>query len=233
MNQLTCIAIDDEPLALGLISEYISRLPALKLLKTFEDAVSGSEYVQHNAVDLLFLDINMPDISGLELARSLENRPMIIFTTAYKKFAFEGFELEATDYLLKPIDFERFKKAVDKAIDFNAYRSSALKQQQQESLYVYSEYRMIKIDVQKIIYIESMEDYIKIYLTDQPKPVLTLMPLKKALEKLPQNNFMRIHRSYVVALSHIKSIHNKKVQLENVELPVGSSYNDLISKWSK
>ncbi len=233
MNQLTCIAIDDEPLALGLISEYISRMPALKLLKTFEDAISGSEYIQRNPVDILFLDINMPDISGIELARSLEKRPMIIFTTAYKNFAFEGFELEAIDYLLKPIDFERFKKAVDKAIDFNSYRNAAQNQQQQESLYVYSEYRMIKIDVQKIEYIESMEDYIKIHLLDQPKPVLTLMPLKKVLEKLPQSNFMRIHRSYVVALNHIKSIHNKKVQLETIELPVGSSYNDLISKWSK
>lgn len=233
MNQLTCIAIDDEPLALGLISQYIARIPSLKLLKTFEDAISGSEYIQRNAVDLLFLDINMPDISGIELARSLERRPMIIFTTAYKSFAFEGFELEAIDYLLKPIDFERFKKAVDKAIDFNSYRSPSQNKQQQESLYVYSEYRMIKIDVQKITHIESMEDYIKIHLTDQPKPVLTLMPLKKVLEKLPQNNFMRIHRSYVVALNHIKSIHNKKVQLENVELPVGSSYNELISKWSK
>jgi DNA-binding LytR/AlgR family response regulator len=233
MNQLTCIAIDDEPLALGLISEYISRMPALKLLKTFEDAISGSEYIQRNPVDILFLDINMPDISGIELARSLEKRPMIIFTTAYKSFAFEGFELEAIDYLLKPIDFERFKKAVDKAIDFNSYRSTAQTQQQQESLYVYSEYRMIKIDVSKIEYIESMEDYIKIHLLNQPKPVLTLMPLKKVLEKLPQSNFMRIHRSYVVALNHIKSIHNKKVQMETIELPVGSSYNDLISKWSK
>lgn len=233
MNQLTCIAIDDEPLALGLISQYIARIPTLKLLKTFEDAISGSEYIQRNTVDLLFLDINMPDISGIELARSLEKRPMIIFTTAYKNFAFEGFELEAIDYVLKPIDFERFKKAVDKAIDFNNYRNASQKQPQLESLYVYSEYRMIKIDVQKITYIESMEDYIKIHLTDQPKPVLTLMPLKKVLEKLPQDNFMRIHRSYVVALNHIKSIHNKKVQLESMELPVGSSYNDLISKWSK
>jgi two-component system LytT family response regulator len=233
MNQLTCIAIDDEPLALGLISEYISRVPALKLLKTFEDAISGSEYIQRNTVDVLFLDINMPDISGIELARSLVKRPMIIFTTAYKNFAFEGFELEAIDYLLKPIDFDRFKKAVDKAVDFSTYKHAEQNQQQHESLYVYSEYRMIKIDVLKIEYIESMEDYIKIHLTDQPKPVLTLMPLKKMLEKLPQANFTRIHRSYVVALNHIRSIHNKKVQLETVELPVGSSYTDVISKWSK
>jgi len=233
MNQLTCIAIDDEPLALGLVSEYISRLPALKLLKTFEDAISGSEYIQRNSVDLLFLDINMPDISGIELARSLVKRPMIIFTTAYKNFAFEGFELEAIDYLLKPIDFDRFKKAVDKAVDFKNYKNAEQTEPQHESLYVYSEYRMIKIDVQKIEYIESMEDYIKIHLIDQPKPVLTLMPLKKMLEKLPQTSFARIHRSYVVALNHIRSIHNKKVQLDTIELPVGSSYNDVISKWSK
>jgi two-component system, LytTR family, response regulator len=233
MKQLTCIAIDDEPLALGLVKEYLSRLPSLKLLASFEDAISGSEYMLHNTVDLLFLDINMPDISGIELARSLKKRPMIIFTTAYKNFAFEGFELEAIDYLLKPIDFARFKKAVDKAIDFNDYRQAGQSTQQHESMYVYSEYKMIKIDIPKIEYIESMEDYIKIYLLGQPKPVLTLMPLKKMLEKLPATQFMRIHRSYVVALAHIRSIHNKKVQLETIELPVGGSYSELISKWSK
>src|SRR5476651_2056731 len=124
MNQLTCIAIDDEPLALGLMEQYISRIPSLKLLKTFEDAISGSEYIQRHPVDVLFLDINMPDISGIELARSLKNRPMLIFTTAYKTFAFEGFELEALDYLLKPIDFGRFNKAVEKAVDFKQYKQS-------------------------------------------------------------------------------------------------------------
>ncbi|MGI4020633.1 MAG: LytR/AlgR family response regulator transcription factor [Janthinobacterium lividum] len=233
MKQLTCIAIDDEPLALNLIESYVAKLPSLKLLKTFEDALYASEFLQNNQVDLLFVDINMPDINGIKLVRSLTIKPMVIFTTAYKNFAFEGFELQALDYLLKPIDFPRFSKAVEKAVDFYQYKTAASRQPDAESLYVYSEYRMIKIEVSNIEYIESMEDYIKIHLLDQPKPILTLMALKKVLEKLPEDRFKRIHRSYVVALQQIKSIHNKKVQLKSVELPVSNSYYDLISKWSQ
>lgn len=233
MKQLTCVAIDDEPLALDLIEKYVSRFPSLKLLHSFEDALSGSEFIQQHQVDLLFVDINMPDISGIELVRSLKEKPMIIFTTAYKNFAFEGFELQAVDYLLKPIDFERFSKAVEKAVDFHKFKSASASEPQQESLYVYSEYRMIRIELNDIEYIESMEDYIKIYLLNQPKPVLTLMTLKKVLEKLPASQFSRIHRSYIVSQRHIKSIHNKKVQLKSTELPIGNSYSDIISNWSK
>jgi two-component system LytT family response regulator len=233
MKQLTCIAIDDEPLALELLEQYISRFPSLKLLHTFEDAISGSEFIKGNQVDLLFVDINMPDISGIELVKSLDPKPMIIFTTAYKNYAFEGFELQAVDYLLKPIDFDRFSKAVEKAVDFHRYKSTPTQTTEQKNLYVYSEYRMIRIDLQDIEYIESMEDYIKIFLTSQPKPVLTLMTLKKVLEKLPPENFCRIHRSYIVALPHIKSIHNKKVQLRSAELPIGNSYSEIINRWSK
>jgi two-component system LytT family response regulator len=232
MKQLTCIAIDDEPLALELLEKHILRIPALKLVRTFEDAISGSEFIKQNPVDLLLLDINMPDITGLELVRSLVDKPMVIFTTAYKNFAYEGFELEALDYLLKPIDFDRFNKAIDKALDFFQYKHSLAQPQVQEALYVYSEYQMIKINISNIEYIESMEDYIKIHLLDHPKPVLTLMPLKKVLEKLPANDFMRIHRSYIVGLTHIKSIHNKKVQLKSIQLPVGNSYSELIGRWA-
>lgn len=233
MKQLTCIAIDDEPLALNLIEEYVSRLPSLKMLKTFDDAISGSEYIKANPVDVLFVDINMPDITGIELVRSLEKKPMIIFTTAYKNFAYEGYELQAIDYLLKPIDFDRFNKAVEKAVDYFHYKNATQKETEQGSLYVYSEYRMIKIELGDIEYIESMEDYIKIHLQSQPKPVLTLMPLKKILEKLPEANFKRVHRSYIVALGKIKSIHNKKIQLKSAEIPIGNSYSDVVGQWSK
>jgi len=233
MQLLTCIAIDDEPLALNLIEEYVSRMPGLKLIKSFDDAISGSEYIKSNPVDLLFVDINMPDITGIELVRSLAKKPMIIFTTAYKNFAYEGYELEAIDYLLKPIDFDRFNKAADKAIDYHQYKNAAKPEAEQGSIYVYSEYRMIRIDFSEIEYVESMEDYIKIHLQGHPKPVLTLMPLKKMLEKLPSDKFKRIHRSYIVALGKIRSIHNKKIQLKTIELPIGNSYSEVISGWSK
>src|SRR3954463_6165937 len=162
MTKLKCIAIDDEPLALELIKKYAERIPALQLLYTFSDAMTGAEYLSKNNVDVLFVDINMPDITGIELVRSLEKKPMVIFTTAYKNYAFEGFELEALDYLLKPIDFERFSKAVDKALDYYKYKNSTVTDDNAASLYVYSEYRMVRIDLKDIEYIESMEDYIKI-----------------------------------------------------------------------
>jgi DNA-binding LytR/AlgR family response regulator len=229
---LNCIAIDDEPLALKLISEYVSRFPSLHLVKTFDDAISGAEFLKAKPVDLLFIDINMPDISGIDLVRSLSVKPIVIFTTAYKNYAYEGFELEALDYVLKPIDFKRFEKAVEKAVDYYQYKNKTTTEEADESLYVYSEYRMVKIDLNTIEYIESMEDYIKIHVTNA-KAVLTLMPLKKVLEKLPASKFQRIHRSYIVPVNKIRSIQNRKVKLTDIELPVSESYHDFIRNWMK
>jgi two-component system LytT family response regulator len=229
--QLKCIAIDDEPLALTLVKQYASRMPNVNLVQTFEDAISGAEYLQNNHVDLLFVDINMPDITGIDLVRSLSRKPMVIFVTAYKNFAFEGFELEAIDYLLKPVDFSRFAKAIDKAADYYQYKNGTPKEQQEESLYVYAEYRMVKIKLSDIEYIESMEDYIKIHLPEG-KPILTLMPLKKVLEKLPADKFKRIHRSYIVAVDKVKSIQNRRVYLMNAQLPVSDSYADFVKEWA-
>lgn len=232
MTKLKCIAIDDEPLALKLIARYVHQFPELQLMHTFEDAISGVEYLKQGTTDLLFIDINMPDITGIDLVRSLEKKPIVIFITAYKNFAFEGFELEALDYILKPIDAKRFAKAVEKAIDYYKYKYAGPEEQQDNSLYVYSEYRMVKIRLDEIEYIESMEDYIKIHVRNE-KTILTLMPLKKVLEKLPPEKFQRIHRSFIVAVDKIKSIHNRKVQLADVELPVSESYMDFVRKWMK
>jgi len=230
--QLKCIAIDDEPLALEVIKKHIAEFPELKLQHTFEDAISAAEYLKANKIDLLFIDIDMPDITGVDLVRALSEKPMVIFTTAHKGFAFEGFELEALDYLLKPIDLKRFSAAAHKAIDYGKYKSSG-QGELEGSLYVHSEYRMIKIELKEIEYIESMQDYIKIYLSNIEKPVLTLMSLKGVLEKLPSSDFARIHRSYIVAIKKIKSIHNHKVKLKSKELPVGNNYADFINTWTK
>jgi len=229
---LKCIAIDDEPPALELMAEYISRVPELQLLQTFDDAISGAEFLRHNPVDLLFIDINMPDITGIELVKSLEQKPIIIFTTAYKKFAYEGFELDAVDYLLKPIDFGRFSRAIAKAMEYYDYKKTA-GQRENNFLFVRSEYRIIKINLGDIEYIESLEDYIKIY-TSTDKPVLTLMPLKKVLEKLPPEKFKRIHRSYIISTDKVRSVQGRKVQLaSNKELPISESYLDFIDEWMK
>src|SRR5438094_727732 len=145
MMQIKCVAIDDEPLALEVIKQYVSKFPALKLVQTFDDAVSGAEFLRNYPVDLLFIDISMPDLTGIELVRSIKEKPMTIFTTAHKKFAIEGFELDALDYLLKPIEFERFAKAVNKAIDYYQYKKSP-KNEMPEALFVRAEYKLVKIE---------------------------------------------------------------------------------------
>jgi len=229
--QIKCVAIDDEPLALELIEEFVSRFPRLKLVQMYDDPISGAEFLRSHDIDLLFIDINMPDITGIDLVRSLKNKPMVIFTTAYKKFAVEGFDLDAIDYLLKPIEFERFAKAVNKAIDYFQYKNSS-KSMTSEALFVRSEYQLIKIELDEIEYIESVEDYLKIH-RSRDKPVMTLMTLKAMLEKLPSDKFKRIHRSYVIALAKIKGIVNKKVRLSSVDLPVSDSYAAFINEWIK
>jgi len=230
--QIKCIAIDDELLDLELIKEYAEKFSALKMVQTFDDPITGAEFLRKNDIDLIFIDINMPDVTGTDLVRSLEIKPLTIFTTAHKNFAFEGFELEAIDYLLKPIDFERFKKAVTRAIEFFQHRQSA-KAGSQENLFVRSEYRMIKIDLSEIEYIEGLEDYIKIHLSNK-RHVLTLMTLKTVLEKLPASEFKRIHRSYIVPVRKVRSILNRKVQLASgTELPVSNNYLSFIEEWMK
>lgn len=229
---IKCVTIDDEPPALQLMQKYIADYPGLQLLQTFDDAVTASEFLKHSAVDLLFVDINMPDITGLDLVRSLEHRPMIIFTTAYSKFAIDGFELDAVDYLLKPISFERFSKAVAKAQEYFAYKKKPAVQAA-ESLMVFSEYQLIKIKLSSIEYIESLDDYIRIHLTGE-KPVMTLMTLKSVLEKLPAGQFKRIHRSYIVCVDKIKSVLNRKIKLSSdVELPVSETYIDVVKTWKQ
>jgi two-component system, LytTR family, response regulator len=228
--KLTCIAIDDEPPALQLIKQYAGRMPQLALQQSFDDALEAKEFLQSNKIDLLFIAINMPGITGLDLVRNLYQKPLIIFTTAYKNFAYEGFELEAIDYLLKPISFDRFEKAVIKAAEYYQYKSGAQGDTRQH-IFIRSEYRMIRIDTDDIIYIEGLEDYIKIHLQGE-RPLLTLMTMKAILEKLPANKFARIHRSYIIHTDKVKAVSGKKVVLHmGTELPVSDSYIDFIRKW--
>lgn len=225
-----CIAVDDEPLALDIIKAYVAKLSTLTLVQTFDDAIAASEFLRTASVDLLFVDINMPDISGIDLVRSLAKKPLVIFTTAYKNFAYEGFQLEAVDYLLKPIAFEPFAKAVKKALDFLEYKNKA-SAGAEDSLYVNSEYRLVKINLAEIEYIESLEDYIKIHVAGA-KPILTLLPMKKVLEKLPETKFKRIHRSFIVPIAKVVSIQGRKAFLASgKELPISDSYASFIQEW--
>ncbi|MFT4095406.1 MAG: LytTR family DNA-binding domain-containing protein [Niabella sp.] len=228
--KLKAIAIDDEPLALEIIKQYCSQIEDITLVQVFDNAVNGLAYINVQKPDLLFIDIDMPDINGIDLINSIETRPMIIFTTAYKEFALDGFELEAIDYLLKPFGFERFEKAFQKALSkYNTDHEPA----ENSCIFVYAEYKMIKIPFNDIVYIESLDDYIKIHLAND-KPVMTLMSLKKISEKLPPRQFMRIHRSYIVTRNSVTAITGRKVVLNTgAVLPVSESYAAALNNWAK
>lgn len=224
---IRCIAIDDEPLALELIQYYVSLHSELQLIATFDDALQARQYLQTHEVDLLFADINMPDINGLQLVDSLSKKPMVIFTTAYKKFAYEGFELQAIDYLLKPIGPERFAKAIQKLKDAFLLQQQKKEQVEQPSIYVRSDYKMLRIVLDQIQYIEGLEDYIRIHV-DGSRPVLTLMSLKAMEETLPADLFIRIHRSYIIPIKRIVAIQGKEIQLPGISLPIGKKYQPAV-----
>lgn len=221
---MKCIALDDEPLALEVVRDFCSKFPFLELEKSFAKTSDASKHLRKFPVDLLFLDIHMPDISGIEFYKSLSQTPMVIFTTAYSEYALEGFNLSAVDYLLKPFEFTRFSEAVHKALDFYNYQKQSGKQQT-KFLFVRSEYRLVKIQFSDILYIETMDDYLKIHIENK-KPVITLMNLKTMEEKLPKTEFCRVHRSYIVPLAKISFVRNKMVTIDTVEIPIGSKYEE-------
>jgi two-component system, LytTR family, response regulator len=226
--QLKCVAIDSESWAVELIKKYISKIPSLQLVRVFLDTITASEFLQANAVDLIFMDISIT--AGIEWMCSLEQKPMTIFTTSHKKYALLGFELEAVDYLLKPVDFERFSKAVNRAMDLHRFRQYS-KNNPAGYLSVRSGYKTVRIDEDEIEFIEGNVNYIKIHISNSP-PVLSLMTLKEILVKLPSDKFKRIHRSYIVPVSKIKFLQNKKVLLfSSTELPIGDSYTGSVDQW--
>jgi DNA-binding LytR/AlgR family response regulator len=225
------IAIDDEPLALQVILRYATDVPSIKLMMGFTDAISAKSYVSTHEVDLIFLDIQMPDISGIQLFESILNKPLVIFTTAFSEYAVKGFDLEAVDYLIKPIKFERFVQSIQrvkKNIDQNTIRENTVTQ---DFFFVKSEYHFVKIAFEDILYIEGLDDYVKIHLVNSSKPILSLISRKSLMDKLPQDKFIRIHRSYIVPIRMIKSIHNRQVSLGSVKIPVGDTYISTVRAW--
>ncbi|NCT94042.1 MAG: response regulator transcription factor [Chitinophagaceae bacterium] len=220
---IKCIAIDDEPLALQLIQEYCAKISFLNLEKTFTNTDEARAFLQNNKVDLLFLDIQMPDITGIQFYKSLTEKPPVIFTTAFKDFAVEGFNVDAVDYLLKPFEYDRFLKAVYKAREYMEFLSS--QEVQLNSLFVKVNYEIMKINLKDIDLIEALDDYIKIYI--KPNPVLTLMTLKSIQEKLPARDFVRVHRSFIVPLSKIEKFSKTKLWIAGKEIPIGSSYGSV------
>jgi DNA-binding LytR/AlgR family response regulator len=228
---MTSIAVDDEPLALEVIKKYVSDTPLVRLENTFTDAIQALTFLKVYSVDLIILDVQMPDISGIQFLQALKERPMVIFTTAYSEYAVKGFELEAVDYLVKPIKFERFVKALEKAQKLMTLRTALTMDQDDGFLFVKSGYGIVRINFNDIFYIEGLDDYIKINFIDGRKPILSLMSLKSILEKLPEGFFMRVHRSFIVSLKHVRSIRNKYIFLEKVKIPIGDTYYEAVHSW--
>jgi two-component system, LytTR family, response regulator len=229
--ELRCIAIDDEPLALEIITDYISRVPFLKLLKTFDNAMECIDYLRTNKVDLMFLDIEMESLTGLQLVNALRERPQVIFTTAYDTYAVEGFELDVADYLLKPISFERFVKSVDRAYNDITHKDHSpaghqvvVNNQHESFIFVKTESRLQKIAVNDILYVEGQGDYLRI-ITKTIK-IMTLQNFKKLESVLPSGNFIRVHKSYLVALDKIDSISKNRIKIGEKLIPVSDSYRN-------
>ena len=225
---IKCIAIDDEPLALKQISSYVDKTPFLEAVALCKSAFDAMEYLAKNEVDLMFVDINMPDLNGMDFVKSLAQKPQIIFTTAYSEYAVDGFKVDALDYILKPVSYASFLKSANKAktwFELN-HRQSETIQTTQDSLFVKSEYKMIRIFLSEITYIESSNEYIKIHLING-EPVTTLIRLKVMEEQLPKDKFMRVHRSFIVNLGRVKVIERNRIIFDqNVYIPVGEQYKE-------
>lgn len=230
---ITCIAIDDEPLALKQIVSYIDKTPFLQLAGQFESAMDALEYLQDHSVDLMFVDINMPDLSGMEFVKSLKSPSKVVFTTAYSEYAVEGFKVDAVDYILKPIAYPEFLKAAQKASERLESTPESIEEieSKEDFLFIKSEYKIVRIKVGDIRYVEGMREYVRIHLTDQA-PIMTLISMKKMEENLSGKNFMRVHRSYIVNLDHVSTIERNRIVFDGkVYIPVSDQYKELFQKW--
>ena len=228
---LNCIIIDDEPLAAELLASYARKTLFLNLIGVFNSAVEGIKVIRENRVDLIFLDIQMPELSGLEFAKILPKETKIIFTTAFSQYAVDGYKANAVDYLMKPVSYDDFLAGANRALEwFRSVRQSE-KASDDRFIFVKSEYKLVKIMFYDILYIEGLKDYVKIYLTDGRDPVMSLMNMKKIEESLPKPEFMRIHRSYIVHMRKIEGIDRFRVVIGNAILPISDSYKTTIQDY--
>lgn len=231
---MTCIAIDDEPKALDILTIFIARISFLELLGTFRDPFQAMNYIAENKPDLIFLDISMPEMTGLQMLRSLPNPPLVILTTAYSEHALDGYELNVVDYLLKPFEFERFIKAVMKAKQLTALKTGPVRKEFNTSLdtgdvvLIKNGSKTYRITIDKILYAEALGNYVTFYLRD--KKIVSYMSIQDVLNMLPPDQFCRIHRSYVVSLKHIDIIEKHQVMINNKPIPIGPTYRETFAR---
>jgi DNA-binding LytR/AlgR family response regulator len=229
---MTCLAVDDEPLALDLLEDNIKKIPFLKLLQKCSNALEANQFLQTHAADLLFLDIQMPGLSGIQLLHGLsKSPPLVIFVTAYEKYAIEGYNLDVVDYLLKPVSFERFLKAVNKAHEkFTLTKQPDALSPTPGYLFVNSEYNLVRIDLADIAYVEGLKDYVKIFLLSSSRPIFTRITMKSLQEKLPAKEFVRVHKSFIVALNKVISIRKGRISILNTHIPISEYYKENLYK---
>lgn len=229
---IRCLAVDDEPLALQQLVTYINKVPFLELAGKASSAAEARAFLQEDVADVMFCDINMPDLNGMDFVKSLASPPLIVFTTAYAEYAVEGFKVNAVDYLLKPFGLDEFRRAAERVKERCLPPSPSQGEGAKEStLFVKSDYRMLRIDISKIRYVEGMSEYLRIYMDDEPKPIITLLSMKKMEERLP-NTFMRIHRSYIVNLEKIQEVNKNRVILDaDTYLPIGDMYRETFQEY--
>ncbi len=228
MANIRCAVIDDEPLALGLMSSYVKKTPFLELVGSYSSAIQAMNELPNHPADLLFLDIQMPELNGLDFSRMVPSQTRIVFTTAFDQYAIDGYRVNALDYLLKPISYPNFLQAAQKAQEW----FKLVEQGQQgaveeiQSIFVKSEYKQVQVMLDDILYIEGLKDYIKIYEEGHEKPLLSLMSMKSMEEMLPSQRFMRVHRSYIVQKSKIRVVEHNRIVFGKTYIPVGDSYKD-------
>lgn len=222
------IAIDDEPLALKLVVEYIRKTPFLELVGQFDNPLDAIDFLGEDQVDLIVLDIQMPDLTGIEFTKALQEETKVIFTTAFEKYAIEGFRVNAVDYLLKPFSYQEFLTAVQKARKLIEMEKAALPTIEVSSqfLFVKSEYKIRRINFDDILYVEGLKDYIKVYLVSEPKPILSLNSMKLVEQKLPADQFMRVHRSFIVNLNRVNMIERGRIIFGKTYIPVSDNYKE-------
>jgi DNA-binding LytR/AlgR family response regulator len=232
MQKINCLIVDDEPLALTLMENYIRRIPFLELKGKCLSAFEALEKMADQKIDLVFLDIQMPDLNGVEFSRLLQEKVKVVFTTAFSHYAIEGYKVNAVDYLLKPFSFEEFFRAAEKAKDLIELVNNKTPQTGGRNfIFVKSEHRQIKIDMDDVLYFEGFKDYVKIWIRSQPKPVLSLMSLKSLEEELDPERFMRIHRSYIVSLDKIQSVERGQIIINSERITVADQYKEKFSSF--